>query len=376
MIKTLELSACSEAQKTALERVNYFPRQLLTVDDMVTEFEYFRQKLRRHNLFLHGWGIVCGLEVTPDPTSDAPSRVKIGSGYAIGPYGDEIYVADAVFLDLARCDTGVGTDPCEPSLPLNGKGVGATVYVAIMYAECLAKPVRAMPVGCACDEDDCQYSRIRDSFQISCLDDQPLTADPAWLCDTIGKGSVFPCPPCPTNPWLVLAKVTLSTGGAQPVPDNSVRRMILSTAVLQRQLIKCCCGPQTPSQPPLATVTAVDPADKSSFDVRSDSTEPSKITITFNKDLLNTTVNQSTIIVRQGTQLVEGQVDYQSNTAHFVPKLHLFGAAGPNILYTLTVVGSGDNPIRDIENLALDGDKDGVAGGDFTSTFTINFGTG
>ncbi len=37
-----------------LERVHYFPRQLITANDMTAEQDYFRQKQRRHNRFLHG----------------------------------------------------------------------------------------------------------------------------------------------------------------------------------------------------------------------------------------------------------------------------------------------------------------------------------
>ena len=52
------------AEIAQLERVNFFPRQLLTDGDMIADQEYFREKLRRHNRYLHGWGVVCGLEVT------------------------------------------------------------------------------------------------------------------------------------------------------------------------------------------------------------------------------------------------------------------------------------------------------------------------
>jgi hypothetical protein len=104
------------AQSThGLDRVHYFPRQLLTADDMAAEQRYFQEKLRRHNRFLHGWGVVCGLEVRPAPTDDAPWRVHIDAGLALGPYGDEVHVPKAMFLDLARCGAGTTTDPCAPN---------------------------------------------------------------------------------------------------------------------------------------------------------------------------------------------------------------------------------------------------------------------
>jgi hypothetical protein len=241
MIKTIERLGCSETQMKALERVNYFPRQLLTVDDMVTESEYFRQKLRRHNLFLHGCGIVCGLEVKEAPEKNS-STVKISAGYALGPYGDEIYVAEPVFFDLAGCGSGNGTDPCEPSTPLNGSGVGATVYVVMKYAECFARPVRAMPAGCACDEEDCQYSRVRDSFQISCLTQPPPPPKSASLCEVLAQ-KVLPCPPYEISPWILLAQVTLPSATEKNMfIDPSGRPILVSTAALQKRLIECCCG--------------------------------------------------------------------------------------------------------------------------------------
>jgi hypothetical protein len=128
----LQLLDCFQPELVELERVHYFPRQLLTAEDMVADQDYFRQKLRRHNRYLHGWGVVCGLEVSPAPTGDLPWRVKVGFGYALGQAGDEIFVGQEVFLDLAKCGPGTATDPCEPDLlwSANGHGTGATLFVA------------------------------------------------------------------------------------------------------------------------------------------------------------------------------------------------------------------------------------------------------
>src|SRR5712691_4587713 len=108
-MSTLQLPDCLQPEGQALERVKYFPRQLLAVDDMETERDYFLDKLRRHNRLLHGWGVVCGLEVTAAPTQTMPWLVHISPGYALGPYGDEIYVAEPVCLDLAQCGPGAVT---------------------------------------------------------------------------------------------------------------------------------------------------------------------------------------------------------------------------------------------------------------------------
>jgi hypothetical protein len=243
----LRLPDCFDS---GLLRPRYFARQLLTEHDMKAEQDYFREKQRRHNRFLHGWGCVCGLEVVPASTVAAPFRVRIESGYALGPFGDEIFLADSFFLDLAQCGPGTATDPCEPSvLRRPTSATGQQVFVVIRYAECLARPVRVMPAGCACDEEACEYSRIRDSFQIECLTELPPSHQPPpgpTLCETIQGQHLPVCPPCPTEPWVVLAQIELPASPTTEVTaamiDNfTFRRQVFSTAVLQEQLIRCCC---------------------------------------------------------------------------------------------------------------------------------------
>jgi hypothetical protein len=63
-MKNLQVTDCPPTTAVKLERVNFFDRQLLTANDMIADRDYFLQKLRRHNRFLHGWGVVCGLTVT------------------------------------------------------------------------------------------------------------------------------------------------------------------------------------------------------------------------------------------------------------------------------------------------------------------------
>ena len=62
MSTTLTITAPIAGQ-TGLERVRFFPGQILTADDMSLSNEWVLEKLRRHNRYLHGWGIVCGCDV-------------------------------------------------------------------------------------------------------------------------------------------------------------------------------------------------------------------------------------------------------------------------------------------------------------------------
>ncbi len=52
-----------------LVRMNYFHGQLITERDLRTEQDYFRARLRHANRCLHGYGVLCGLEVRALPPS-------------------------------------------------------------------------------------------------------------------------------------------------------------------------------------------------------------------------------------------------------------------------------------------------------------------
>jgi hypothetical protein len=362
-----KLNGCGQSERVGLERVNYFPRQLLTADDMIADQDYFREKMRRHNRYLHGWGVVCGLTVTAAPTEGIPWRVKIGAGYALGPYGDEIDVAEAQTLDLARCLSTTAADPCEPAEP--GDAVGQRVYVVIKYAECFASPVLAMPAGCGCEESACEYSRIRDGFEICCLTELPPSSKPPLICDLLTHNKLPPCPPCPEDPWVVLAQVDLPASSGTEVINSMinntiVRRQIYSTAMLQEQLIRCCCGERTQPQPIPVQVTSVSPANDTMFE----DVGPDKITLTFNKDVQENTVNKQTILVSRGGKPVDGSVSYEAatRTAIFKPVNAMRADT-----YKITARGSGNPHITDVDNLALDGNKDGVGGDNFSSQFQV-----
>jgi hypothetical protein len=364
-------TAAHECGLGTLERVRYFQRQLLTADDMLTDQDYFREKMRRHNRLLHGTGVVCGLDVTAAPDAEAPWRVRIGEGYALGPQGDEISVPGDVFVDLARCGPGVVTDPCDPAR-LHGTAVAGRrgqVFVAIRYAECLTRPVRS-GAGCGCDDIACEYSRVRDSFELECIDDPapfPEAPDPCarWP---------LPCPPCPDDPWVVLARVTLPASledeMADAQIDNRARRALFSSYAIQERLIRCCCGHD--DEPVPVRVVTVVPANGA---VIPEAQPGATVTVTFDKDVQAGTVNTHTILVTvtkfsaSGPQPVTGTVTYDTSTrtATFRPKSRF--ARGD---YKVRVVGADAQHVTDVDQLALDGNKDGTGGDDFTSGFTVS----
>jgi hypothetical protein len=106
-------------------RPRYFFGQLLDVDDLRADQEYSMQKRRVHNRALHGWGVVCGLEVTPS----SEATITVLPGYAVDENGRDIVVGEPVSLDVSG-------DPPSPG------GRHQDLDIVLRYAE---EPVSPVP---------------------------------------------------------------------------------------------------------------------------------------------------------------------------------------------------------------------------------------
>ena len=143
------------------ERPRYFFGQVIGVDDLEQEQLYHRDKARRHNRFLHGWGIVRGLEVRAG--AHATRKVTISPGYALDRHGEEIVVSRSVAVDLS------------------GHAAGTTLYVAVRYDERPERPVPT-PMGQ-------QYTRIRETSKAEVLISLPRQKPLVVLADVeLGRG--------------------------------------------------------------------------------------------------------------------------------------------------------------------------------------------
>jgi hypothetical protein len=222
---------------TALERTNFFPRQLVGADDLTQDQIYFREKQRRHNRLLHGWGIVCGAGVTKEGCT-----AIVAPGYILGPYGDEILIEAETRLDVCR-QSSVSSLDCGGLDPWCGDPPrvkdGATVYLAVRYVERRTRPVRVPGCGCGCDESECEYSRIRDGFELAVLTELPASyRDPhpqaatwkaSWSCGT-GDLSRASCPACPSDPWVLLCDLVVTGGVISDTKCDPHRRYVVSFA--------------------------------------------------------------------------------------------------------------------------------------------------
>lgn len=87
----------------SLMRPNYFAGRILDATTLQAEQDYHRAKLRRHNLALHGFGIVEGLEVQVEEAPDAPpGRVRVSAGYALDSHGNDTVVRQCVAVALPQ----------------------------------------------------------------------------------------------------------------------------------------------------------------------------------------------------------------------------------------------------------------------------------
>lgn len=221
-----------------LERTRFFPRQLVTPDDLTQDQIYFRDKHRRHNRMLHGWGVVCGARVKG---SKEKCQVVVEHGYILGPYGDEIVIPEDITFDLCKEDPdGNVFSACgEPSDPWcrdvrADRRPNQIYYLAICYEECRTRPVTAHAGECGCSEPGCEYSRVRDSFSLKVLSELPSShrdMQPPNLAQLFRCTQGRACPPCPQEPWVILADLTLAADGAlEKIDCYAHRRFVISFA--------------------------------------------------------------------------------------------------------------------------------------------------
>jgi hypothetical protein len=200
-----------------LARLTYFYGQVLGPHELRGEQSYFREKQKLHNRCLHGFGVVCGLEIVPAPQPDpdpcipGPARplVRLECGMALDCEGNEIVVRRPSPVDLwARLDAA-GRDAVAA-----GK---REVFVYICFKERPVDPSRpALPDSCG-STDECHFARVEDCFEIEVSTEE--------RCDDRCEPC---CEPCQV-PCLLLARICNFKQDAPVEPgdiDEGVRRMI------------------------------------------------------------------------------------------------------------------------------------------------------
>jgi hypothetical protein len=131
-------------------RPRFFAGQLITDTELNAQTDYVIKKNRLHNLYLHGWGVVCGLEVLCHPSCDG--WVTIKQGYAISPCGDDIIVCDDhdfdVMAAIEKClreRRQQRPEDCSPhATPTSDCDADGRWCISLVYQEDALRPMMAL----------------------------------------------------------------------------------------------------------------------------------------------------------------------------------------------------------------------------------------
>jgi len=160
---------CTPCERTSLVRPRYFCGQLLTEADLEAEQRYQREKSKLHNRYLHGWGVVCGLDVVCHPKCSSKGNVLVKEGYAIDCCGNDIFVTKEETLNIIEMikNTAPPPDDClKPSKKDPCAGLPKRYCLILKYAEEECRPVTALKrdeQGCAVKR--CEPSRIKETHR-------------------------------------------------------------------------------------------------------------------------------------------------------------------------------------------------------------------
>lgn len=167
----------------------------LTAQGLRLEQQYQLQRMRRHLRLVHGWGVVCGLNVVSAGDRDGVEFI-ICPGYGIGPCGDEIIVTERYRFSLRDY---LWTQPLQLFVARIWFGIEATTD-AVAW-----RPAPPAPCGCDCDDAREEVSRRADGFRVVVWWSKPeIAAAGSDVC-----GGTAPCPQCPDSCGLPLASVAL-----------------------------------------------------------------------------------------------------------------------------------------------------------------------
>lgn len=92
---TCDCPACTGL--VCMERPRFFAGQLLTEQELNDSQAYVLAKNRLHNRYLHGFGVVCGLQVS---CHDCEGWVTVHPGYALDQCGNDVLVCKPHDFDL------------------------------------------------------------------------------------------------------------------------------------------------------------------------------------------------------------------------------------------------------------------------------------
>jgi len=132
-------------------RPRFFAGQLLTDTELTGLTTYMLDKQRLHNRYLHGYGVVCGLQVECDGCGPG---VIVRPGYALDQCGNDLVLPDSITVPvdklIAACTATGKVADCDPPRYPTASGCDdgeQTWCLWVRYREQQARPVTPLGGG-------------------------------------------------------------------------------------------------------------------------------------------------------------------------------------------------------------------------------------
>jgi hypothetical protein len=251
--------ACVPCEVPAFCRVSYYTGKLLTARDFADEQRYHSDKLRLHNMALHGWGSVCGLKVKPHP--HCPDlRIIVEAGLAIDDCGREVRLLKDVELELPKApDVLPPPQPCPPD-PTSQQAEHAlrpepehhkheSLWVCLRYCE---RPEQFAPAPfdeCGCSGPTHRPNSVCESYCLELLDREPhflKEIEKHKECgedcmEVLYNGLLDPCEPghCHCIPLAVIGHYTPGERVTERMIDNWRHRPFLPSVHRLDKVVRC-----------------------------------------------------------------------------------------------------------------------------------------
>jgi hypothetical protein len=194
-------------------RNRYFTGKFMNALDFRIEQDYVVKRRWLHNRLLHGWGIVCGLEVTYHDRPHCRSRwVIVQPGIALDCCGRELVVHEEIRHEL----------PIERATQDGRTPLDAPFLLGIRFRADQEQPVPVLDDGRNCPSDGLEDNYWRECSELAEFPGQNgafppgywlKPNDPAHAAETAcrqppaGEGDGCLCPRCPTGDFVALARI-------------------------------------------------------------------------------------------------------------------------------------------------------------------------
>jgi hypothetical protein len=227
-------SDCSAGRGPLLERNRYYTGKFMTARDFQGEQDYLRSRHHLHNRLLHGWGIVCGLEVVLNPRQECQNTtVVVKAGVALDCHGREVVLTEDTVFEVPRPTPPVAA---PDSKPLPREELLLSLYFTEESIE-LTPAIFSEGVG---ETESDQANRIRegatlrlvslDKVNEGCWNKGGLTTRCRDDCDDQIPGPAGGCiePECPCGGGVPLALLSfhLDRGDDAIAIDSDGRRRL------------------------------------------------------------------------------------------------------------------------------------------------------